>query len=589
MEPHRILDSVPAMRSWFAIVVLAAVSLSPAAQAAPAKARSILVLDLRGEASVVDASTLKTITSTVSVSVSKQKGLNVLTAQDVQNLVDVEAQKQMMGCQPGSESCLAEVASAMGADLVLSGDVGKLGANTVINLHLFDAARARSVGRDSVVVADLAQLPQLLDVSIGNLLAPVTGGAGLASKTNSVAIPTVDTGALKSGGLQAINMEAEKSLETAMDLQENPDAKPEQRRDAWCSLARVPGANPYLGPAQKACDDWTAFVVANNEIQASLIRDYQTLSAFLQLKRKTNQQRLEAVDAFLSAYGKLPQDEVESVKKARRKLADGDDDVSLPPIDASPTSSNVDTSNSSNDNSNNDNNDSDEPSPFSFGIPALNFDAVGFGFNLGVHLPVMDDITKPAFDPRFPPSFVMGMRLVLGPLEAGMSANFDFQNGAINFNGEDDFNGNGYDDDVDGNGDADDDDDGLTDEIDPEPAVSCLTAGDCTPLATPNGTQNRELAFFVHSYAGLRTISFGVAGVTLLAPSLGVDLYMPIDLGGFDVGGYVANTFGYGPVNLRVAARTHLAGDTLVRPVQFDVDFILDAETALVLMGLCTE
>ena len=61
----------------------------------------------------------------------------------------------MAGCDEGSTSCLAELAGAMGARLVLFGDLGKLGDTTVVSLNLFLSDQAQSAGRETVRVKSL--------------------------------------------------------------------------------------------------------------------------------------------------------------------------------------------------------------------------------------------------------------------------------------------------------------------------------------------------------------------------------------------------------------------------------------------------
>jgi hypothetical protein len=577
------------MRATALAAVFAALALAQPAGAASGgpKARSILVLELRGDPSVIDPATLATITSTVSVSVSKRRGLNVLTAQDVKNLVDVEAQKQMLGCAPGTESCLAEVANAMGAELVLSGDVGKLGASYVINLHLFDAAKARSVGRDNVVVADLAQLPQLLDASIAGLLTPITGQQGLTSKTGGFSIPTVDTNALKGGGLKAINMQAETALEHAMDMQDDPNAQPDVKRDAWCALTQVPGSNPYLGPAQKACDEWTQYVAQSAALERSIAADYDTLAGFLQLKRKTQQQRLEAIDAFLQGYSRLDNELVRNVQDARRKVAGGDDNVTLPDrpgatVAPDPTAPPATP---------------EGPGLLDgcfdgVGCLAVNFDAPPhFGLVLGTHLSLADDVAKfDSYGPQLPPSLIMGTRIAWAFFEGGLNLDIDFLHGPVQ-SPSIDGNVNSFEDDYDDDGSSDDDFDGIIDDVDDDPEVSCVDIDDnadgipdrCDPAEhtlgpgqTPNGKQERDAAFFFHAYMGLQTISVSVEDVTILRPSFGLDVYTDA-FEKNDFGFYVANTIAVSNiVQLRTFVRAHLGGEVVVPSVQLGLEGSLD-------------
>src|SRR5262249_55307639 len=154
-----------------------------------------------------------TITNTLAVSVQKRPNLSVLTGEDVKRLAQVQADKQVLGCDSVSMSCISEIADAMGADLVLYGDVGKLSDLYVINLNLFDVKGAKALGRQSVQVKtfDESFIAQL-DIAVRTLLSPVTGektGVSLAPSSGA-AVPTIDLEALKQSGLKAINMNAER-------------------------------------------------------------------------------------------------------------------------------------------------------------------------------------------------------------------------------------------------------------------------------------------------------------------------------------------------------------------------------------------
>ncbi len=314
------------------LVVFALLSIAdPAgAAAAPAgavveqkKARSVLVLPLSTSAGV-DAGTLGTITSTLAVSVQKHAGLSVLTGEDVKRMAQVEADKQLLGCDTASASCIAEIAGAMGADLALYGDVGKLGDVYVVNLNLFDAGQAKAVGRQGLQVKSLDEsFITQLDIAVTTLLAPVTGEKTTVSAPSSAAadVPTIDLEALKKSGLKSINMKAENALERALDAQDDKSSTPERKRDAWCALAVVEGANPYLATATKACTEWKQYVVANRALEKNLAADYATLAGFLALRHKSTDQKLDAVDSFLKTYARIGnRPMVRSVRAARERL-----------------------------------------------------------------------------------------------------------------------------------------------------------------------------------------------------------------------------------------------------------------------------
>src|SRR5688500_4138930 len=85
------------------------------------------------------------VSSLVAAAATKDERLDVLSAADVRNAVDLEAQRAVMGCD--ATSCLLEVAGAMDARLVVHGTLGTLGDVVVLTLNVFDTAAARALGR----------------------------------------------------------------------------------------------------------------------------------------------------------------------------------------------------------------------------------------------------------------------------------------------------------------------------------------------------------------------------------------------------------------------------------------------------------
>jgi hypothetical protein len=141
-----------------AVLLLALCALSPTA--APAASTSpqverVLVLDFTG----LDAAAARAA-AVIAASVIQERGAyDVVTAADVQALMDREANKQNAGCDDGSESCFAELASALGAHNVLHGSVASLGSQVLVTVSLFDADAGVSLGRK------VTEVPTLNDVS----------------------------------------------------------------------------------------------------------------------------------------------------------------------------------------------------------------------------------------------------------------------------------------------------------------------------------------------------------------------------------------------------------------------------------------
>jgi len=95
------------------------------------------------------------------------------TFEEFRTLADVEAQRTITGCDEGSASCLAEVAGALGARYVVSGTLGTLGAEVVLQLTLLDTRTARTLARGGASGADVAALRAAIDGAVVEVLAPI--------------------------------------------------------------------------------------------------------------------------------------------------------------------------------------------------------------------------------------------------------------------------------------------------------------------------------------------------------------------------------------------------------------------------------
>ncbi len=114
----------------------------------------------------------------------KFEGLDVVTNKEIASLLGLERQKQLLGCSEASSSCMAELASALGADGVLLGDLAKVGGRTQLNLKVISARDGRTfaafsdrVEGDEAVLDALSraavQLAKGVATALGRTLTPV--------------------------------------------------------------------------------------------------------------------------------------------------------------------------------------------------------------------------------------------------------------------------------------------------------------------------------------------------------------------------------------------------------------------------------
>lgn len=117
----------------------------------------------------IDRQALTMLTELITVELSKDRRLGVISSTDVREVVALEAEKQVMGCE-SSTSCLAEVAGAMGARFVVFGQLGKLGSVYLLSLHLFDSEAATAAGRVVVQAESLEHLVAQVEGAVAQLV-----------------------------------------------------------------------------------------------------------------------------------------------------------------------------------------------------------------------------------------------------------------------------------------------------------------------------------------------------------------------------------------------------------------------------------
>lgn len=132
------------------IAVLALLALSPAASAAVSPGEGAL------------------LTSLVANGAARDARFDVLTRDDVKNAIAAEADRQSLGC--AESSCLAELAGAMGARIVVYGSVGRLGDEMLMTLNLFDSDAARSGGRRVARGKTIGELSAVVEATTMELL-----------------------------------------------------------------------------------------------------------------------------------------------------------------------------------------------------------------------------------------------------------------------------------------------------------------------------------------------------------------------------------------------------------------------------------
>lgn len=122
----------------------------------------------------VDKNSASLVTELVTTSLGREPRFEVLSSTDVRRQLEIEANRETLGCDADSSSCLAEIAGAMGAHLVVYGKLGTLDDVVILTLNLFDSSQAKAVGRVALKEKSLSALVDRVDAGVSELIAPFT-------------------------------------------------------------------------------------------------------------------------------------------------------------------------------------------------------------------------------------------------------------------------------------------------------------------------------------------------------------------------------------------------------------------------------
>jgi hypothetical protein len=116
----------------------------------------------------ISSDELDVITALVYFHISKHPALDVISGDDLTALFDMEAEKQLYGCE--EESCLEEIAGALDADFLITGHVGRMGNRIVVHLTLINAKSAQIARRAIIKARTQGELPYKLRAGVHALL-----------------------------------------------------------------------------------------------------------------------------------------------------------------------------------------------------------------------------------------------------------------------------------------------------------------------------------------------------------------------------------------------------------------------------------
>ncbi len=124
-------------RSALAIAFLVAAALPARAAVTTVTSVAVLKTEVDGGAETAIAAQ---ITAKIAEVLQRRPATSVLSADDVSAVLQHEADKQLLGCS--EDGCLAELAAALGADVLVASKVAKIDDGWALSLTAIDAKRA---------------------------------------------------------------------------------------------------------------------------------------------------------------------------------------------------------------------------------------------------------------------------------------------------------------------------------------------------------------------------------------------------------------------------------------------------------------
>jgi len=131
------------------------------------------VLALAGSA--LDADTSRLVEEMIVGSLDATGRFKVTSRNDMMSLLGFEKQKQSMGCEEAS--CLAEIAGALGVDLVAAPRAGRLDNLTMLTVAIVEVKTAAALARSRRTVASAAELPAAVDAMVEEMVRAMDGAA----------------------------------------------------------------------------------------------------------------------------------------------------------------------------------------------------------------------------------------------------------------------------------------------------------------------------------------------------------------------------------------------------------------------------
>lgn len=127
--------------------------------------QTLFVADIK--ASGLDDAQVTLIDTLVGESVKKHSSVNVVTRKDIERKIQLESDKELAGCD--YESCVSELAGALGADFFITATWASLGGEEILQMNIFSNAKSEPLKRVSRAL-DSKNIREQIEASVVDLL-----------------------------------------------------------------------------------------------------------------------------------------------------------------------------------------------------------------------------------------------------------------------------------------------------------------------------------------------------------------------------------------------------------------------------------
>jgi hypothetical protein len=186
----------------------------------------------------VDAATVTVVAERVLAATDRHRvAFDIVSSREVQTVMDAEAAQQALGCD--AESCAAEIADALAAPQLVTGQLGRIGNTWQLTLTRTERATLRALARvhaqaeGDTPEALLPQIPELVDSLFG--FGSIDAGASPLVALGAVGAGVGGVGLLAGGVMVAVAWERFFAAQAALDAGKVSDA--EAARDLGQVLA----------------------------------------------------------------------------------------------------------------------------------------------------------------------------------------------------------------------------------------------------------------------------------------------------------------------------------------------------------------